>query len=379
MRALSSLLRVRLGAVKVFVDETIDDGASWPNHLAMSLSRSRIMVAVLSRDYFQSDWCRLELALMHHREKVGKLRTSGNPWGLIIPVVIDDGNCFPAEVQAMQGEPLHAFANPFMRPDSPKQEAMADVLRNKLCASIERALAATPPFDPAWEQIAHKQIRGRISNSHAGPEDGSVTRSTDPMSRIITFYSYKGGVGRTFALANIAVLLARRGKRVLLMDWDLEAPGLHRYFKPFVEHVSAGPEGLIHLLGKAENDSAVSWESYVTKVAIDDCEPIHLIASGDQASDYVERVRSFSWNTFFEDHAGGDLLNRWRNEWKASYDFVLVDSRTGITDTGGVCTIYLPDILVLVFSANEQVFSVVCRLRQESKRQGGSWMFHGLL
>src|SRR5882724_3937262 len=52
------------------------------------------------------------------------------------------------------------------------------------------------------------------------------------MSRIITFYSYKGGVGRTFALANIAVLLARRGKRVLLMDWDLEAPGLHRYFKP---------------------------------------------------------------------------------------------------------------------------------------------------
>ncbi|WP_411172456.1 ParA family protein [Nitrosomonas sp. Is35] len=38
------------------------------------------------------------------------------------------------------------------------------------------------------------------------------------MSRIITFYSYKGGVGRTFALANIAVLLAKRGKRVLLMD-----------------------------------------------------------------------------------------------------------------------------------------------------------------
>lgn len=160
VRALTSLLRLRLGAVKVFMDEKIEDGASWPNHLALSLSRSRIMVAVLSRDYFQSDWCRLELALMHHRETTGNFRTPANPWGLIIPVVIDDGNCFPPEVQAMQGEPLHAFANPFMRPDSPKQEALADVIGNKLCTSIERALTAAPPYDPAWEGLAHKQFEG---------------------------------------------------------------------------------------------------------------------------------------------------------------------------------------------------------------------------
>lgn len=158
VRALTSLLRVRLGAVKVFVDESIEDGASWPNHLAMSLSRSRVMVAVLSRDYFQSDWCRLELALMHHREKTGKYRTAANPRGLIIPVVIDDGDCFPVEVQAMQGEPLHKFANPFMRPDSPNQEAMAELLRHKFCASIESALHATPAYDPDWEQFAHKQF-----------------------------------------------------------------------------------------------------------------------------------------------------------------------------------------------------------------------------
>jgi len=46
---------------------------------------------------------------------------------------------------------------------------------------------------------------------------------------VVTFYSYKGGVGRSFALANIAVLLARWGHRVLTIDWDLEAPGLERY------------------------------------------------------------------------------------------------------------------------------------------------------
>ena len=52
---------------------------------------------------------------------------------------------------------------------------------------------------------------------------------------VITFYSYKGGTGRTMALANIAWILAANGKRVLAVDWDLEAPGLHRFFHPFLD------------------------------------------------------------------------------------------------------------------------------------------------
>jgi cellulose biosynthesis protein BcsQ len=47
---------------------------------------------------------------------------------------------------------------------------------------------------------------------------------------IATFYSFKGGVGRSMALANVAELLASAGYRVLACDWDLEAPGLERYF-----------------------------------------------------------------------------------------------------------------------------------------------------
>jgi Mrp family chromosome partitioning ATPase len=54
------------------------------------------------------------------------------------------------------------------------------------------------------------------------------------LGRVITFYSYKGGTGRSMALANVAWILALNGRRVLTMDWDLEAPGLHRYFLPFL-------------------------------------------------------------------------------------------------------------------------------------------------
>src|SRR5262245_53539508 len=56
----------------------------------------------------------------------------------------------------------------------------------------------------------------------------------DRNGRIITFYSFKGGVGRTMALANVAWILASTGRKVLAVDWDLESPGLHRYFAPFL-------------------------------------------------------------------------------------------------------------------------------------------------
>lgn len=47
-------------------------------------------------------------------------------------------------------------------------------------------------------------------------------------TRFIAFYSYKGGVGRSLALANLACLLARQGRKVLILDLDLEAPGQHQ-------------------------------------------------------------------------------------------------------------------------------------------------------
>jgi hypothetical protein len=69
--------------------------------------------------------------------------------------------------------------------------------------------------------------------------------------RILTFYSYKGGTGRTMALANVAWILASRGKRVLMIDWDLEAPGLHRYFAPFLADAELGEtDGLMEFLAQ---------------------------------------------------------------------------------------------------------------------------------
>lgn len=84
---------------------------------------------------------------------------------------------------------------------------------------------------------------------------GSVTR------RVVTFYSFKGGVGRTFALCDVAVYLARWGYRVLCVDLDLEAPGLTRYFNGSLKDNNC--PGMLEVLdawAKDANDEAISAE-----------------------------------------------------------------------------------------------------------------------
>ncbi|MBI5592256.1 MAG: AAA family ATPase [Deltaproteobacteria bacterium] len=51
------------------------------------------------------------------------------------------------------------------------------------------------------------------------------------MPRIV-FFGLKGGVGRSTAMAMLAYDLARTGKRVLLIDFDLESPGLSGLLLP---------------------------------------------------------------------------------------------------------------------------------------------------
>src|ERR1700679_3895730 len=64
--------------------------------------------------------------------------------------------------------------------------------------------------------------------------------------RTVTFYSYKGGVGRTLTLANVAASLRLQGKNVVAVDLDLEAPGLYYKLNPHPERPVK--QGLVDIL-----------------------------------------------------------------------------------------------------------------------------------
>ncbi len=192
------------------------------------------------------------------------------------------------------------------------------------------------------------------------------------LGNIITFYSYKGGTGRSMAVANVAWILASGGKRVLTVDWDLEAPGLHRYYAPFLgDKDLTASEGLIDLLIEFRDATAVGhedasddkwYEAYADiaayVVSLDWDFPgggtLDLLPAGRQGASYSARVNSFDWVEFYERRGGGVFLEAVKEKMRADYDYVLIDSRTGVSDTSGICTVQMPDAVVVCFTLNNQ-------------------------
>lgn len=170
---------------------------------------------------------------------------------------------------------------------------------------------------------------------------------------VCTFYSYKGGVGRTFAVANVAVLLARWGYRVLCIDWDLEAPGLHMFFKPLVQ----GPlsDGVLELVQAQPNAHGPDWRGHLTTVGVPEAAGrLDFMPAARLDASYIDRLQKLDWTELYEVHGLGGRLETIREDWIREYDVILIDSRTGITDIGGICTVQLPDIIAFAFTPNQQ-------------------------
>jgi WD40 repeat protein len=194
---------------------------------------------------------------------------------------------------------------------------------------------------------------------------------------IYTFYSFKGGVGRSMAMAAVAHLMAQRGLKVLTIDFDLEAPGLERYFFDEQEQLrtARGTDGLIDLLlaykrALTNRDEFAradfkKWSSYIVDAIPRTPEggSVDLITAGrryppERLTDYALSVRNFDWQDFFHNWRGGLFFDWLRRELtqveEHGYDAVLVDSRTGVTEMGGICAYQLADVSVLLCAPNYQ-------------------------
>ncbi|MGW1618474.1 FxSxx-COOH system tetratricopeptide repeat protein [Streptomyces sp. NPDC002172] len=211
-----------------------------------------------------------------------------------------------------------------------------------------------------------------------------MTHDDHGRGTIITFYSFKGGTGRTMALVNTAWILASNGLRVLVVDWDLEAPGLHTYLQPLL----ADPEltetsGVIELVqsfaekakaqtvgSRSESGGALApplpdvadlqqharIDEYIvgTDLRLPPGGKLDLLPAGAQdPATYAVKVGTFDWGMFYR-VGGNNLLTALREELAARYDYVLIDSRTGFSDTAGICTMVLPDIVVDCFTLSRQ-------------------------
>lgn len=172
----------------------------------------------------------------------------------------------------------------------------------------------------------------------------------------VTFYSFKGGVGRTMALVNVATELAQKGRRVLVVDFDLEAPGLDTFRLPRTQASSGGIVDFVH--SYRETGVAPDVADYLSEAwrPPDGNGQLWIMPSGAHGAGYSTTLANIDWGTLYDQHDGYLLFEDLKEQWRATInpDYVLIDSRTGHTDTGGICTRQLPDAVVVLFFPNEQ-------------------------
>ncbi|MBO9794239.1 MULTISPECIES: ParA family protein [Xanthomonas] len=171
----------------------------------------------------------------------------------------------------------------------------------------------------------------------------------------VTFFSIKGGVGRSTAMASIAWSLAKSGKRVLVVDLDLESPGLSSSLLPTEYRPRFGvTDWLVEdLVG---NGGQVFKDIVATSPLSHDGDIFVVPAYGAAPGEYVSKLGR-AWMPVLKNglrEAWSERLGRLLDalEERLVPDIILIDSRAGIDEVASACVTDLGAALVLLFAVD---------------------------
>ncbi|MBI4663012.1 MAG: AAA family ATPase [Verrucomicrobia bacterium] len=176
---------------------------------------------------------------------------------------------------------------------------------------------------------------------------------------IVAFYGFRGGAGRTIALAHVAMMLAQRGLRVAAVDFDLEAPGLN-------VALGAGPlaegTGLVALLRKsltAESGEKISATEHLQVVVPKEgTGKVLLLPAGRVTRTYLAQIEELGLGLWHEPSLSPieRVLDGLRQE---DPDVVFIDCRTGFSSMSASVLFHHADMAVVFLPLTDQVWDGV--------------------
>lgn len=211
----------------------------------------------------------------------------------------------------------------------------------------------------------------------------NAQRASTPQAPIVTFYSYKGGMGRTTTMVAYAMSLAAnkdvaKCKQVVIIDCDLEAPGYLNFFD-LSEHnglKSGKKNGFVEFVCDAQltlNPSDLDINDYIINVGLDNknsfaynnLDNIWLVPAGNLNEGYSDIESSSDRNDYLEGLAKINLssvpsvikyFNLLFDKINETIhpDIILIDSRTGFNDIFGTAALYLSSYVVGFFGFSRQ-------------------------
>jgi len=166
------------------------------------------------------------------------------------------------------------------------------------------------------------------------------------MPTIVSVHSYRGGTGKSNLTANLASSLVQQGKRVCVVDTDIQSPGLHVLFGMDVQ--SSGLTLNDYLYGRSTieqvaHDVTAKLGSTVAKGGV-----LYLVPSSIKVGEITRVLR--------EGYEVNLLTDGLRTLIKTfNLDYLFLDTHPGLNEET-LLSIIISDILVLILRPDQQDF-----------------------
>jgi len=180
--------------------------------------------------------------------------------------------------------------------------------------------------------------------------------------KTVLFYSFKGGVGRTQSLLNIAKYLAReKNKKIAIVDFDIYAPGLSYLSTNLKEDTEKEYflKYLVNLFDDINSDIyAEKLEENIDLIPVYNMEnlrPYHKLLT--EFSQYLHSIKEESEKRVKEISTMSDSIFEVIKEDLSknnNYDYIFFDARTGITEVSDILFSHYVDMKIFISSYNKQ-------------------------
>lgn|GEM_PF-1446715 len=175
---------------------------------------------------------------------------------------------------------------------------------------------------------------------------------------VVSFYSYKGGVGRTIAMIQTAYNLVKAGKKVLLLDLDIEAPSLHNIFSDIVNDEFAGVqygviEYLYHRIVQGKKDIHIDGNMYCT-IPVENVDGLMYLMPALKKMDkkYVYQIGRLQTEKIQDKNVFHDIFDEIRKNLEI--DYILIDTRAGFNQWGSLSLLTLSNQVIFLAYPNDE-------------------------
>ena len=225
-------------------------------------------------------------------------------------------------------------------------------------------------FPSSWQDAMRMLASGKTT---------PIKKPEHPIKRVV-FYSYKGGVGRTTALIQTAFQLTRAGKRVVMVDMDVEAPALQALLPPSDKSLDAGlidylwerqtcffdnsHQPKVHLNGEGDGIVYSVKDTHSKR-------PLFVVPAGRIGERYIQRLSALTAAQLFA-HDNDPWYQFEQELWEQFQpDIMLIDARTGLNEWGGLSLLRLADEAFIALYPSEQNAEGVCFIQKMLKELSG--------